>query len=220
MDEFIRDTLRSNERIRDKNYSQTEQTVFSKQSFNNTVGDSKSNLGKPSVSGYVMGGGGGGNHPFKITVKNSTYGSGEQPSFKVFNSSSIINGTNGGPFPITNLNEDIDFPTGTSNDFKFVVATASVTSDPFKVADEGFTIELVDEDQTNEVFLEAGKQTKLRLLIGKITVEPLLGEGGSEVGKKLTPWQAVTTSFRTAVSFHNGVPVYILQVAATHQSKI
>lgn len=223
MDSFIRDTLRSYERIRDKNFDPIQQTVVSKQSSNITVGGS--NIAFPDVSpiatgSIIGGGGGGGNHPFRITTKNALYGSGQQPSYKVAYNSSIINGTNGGPFAITNINEDIPFPTGTSNDFKFVVATATVTSNPFAVTSAGFTISLVDEDETDEVLLEDGNQTKLRLLIGKITVEPLLDGEGTEIGKKLTPWQAVTTSFRTAVSFHNGVPVYILQVAPTHQSRI
>jgi hypothetical protein len=160
-----------------------------------------------------LGGGGGGpdNFPFKITVKNSTFGSGVQPSFKVAYNSSIIDGTNGGPFAITNLNTDISF---TETTFKFIVAEAAVTSNPFEVTDAGFTIKAVDEGETDEVVLDAGKQTKLRLLIGKITVEE------TDNGHKLTAWQAVTTSFRTAVAFHNGVPVYILQVAPTHQSRI
>jgi len=222
MDSFIRDTLRSFERIRDKNYAPIQQTVASKQSFSSNISSPRTESAEmsPIASGSITGGGGGVNHPFKITTKNALYGSGQQPSYKIANNSSIINGTNGGPFTITDINTDVDFPTGTSNDFKFVVATAEVTSNPFEVTDAGFTISLVDDDETDEVNLESGKQTKLRLLIGKITVEPLLNGEGTEIGKKLTPWQAVTTSFRTAVNFHNGVPVYILQAAPTHPDSI
>lgn len=221
MDAFIRDTLNSYQRIREKDRAPIQQTIVSRTSTNFGTGAPPLTLASNNISsGSVDGGGGGGNHPFKITTKNALYGSGEQPSCKIFNNSSIINGTNGGPFAITNLNTDIPFATGESNDFKFVVATADVTSNPFEVTDAGFTISLVDDDETDEVLLEDGKQTKLRLLIGKITVEPLLDGEGTEIGKKLTPWQAVTTSFRTAVSFSNGVPVYILQVAPTHQSRI
>lgn len=211
--EFIRETLRSNERIRDKGNPQLlQQSVTSKTSTSFEAGSTE--LSIPATSdGYILGGGGGGsdNFPFKITVKNSTFGSGVQPSYKVAYNSSIIDGTNGGPFAITNLNTDISF---TGTDFKFIVAEAEVTSNPFEVTDAGFTIKDVDEGETDEVVLDAGKQTKLRLLIGKITVEV------TDNGHKLTAWQAVTTSFRTAVAFHNGVPVYILQVAPTHQSRI
>jgi hypothetical protein len=143
--------------------------------------------------------------PFKISVK-----SGDDSSFKVSYNSSIINGINGGPFNITNLNTDTDI-----SEEKFIVAEATVTSDPFEVTDAGFEIKQVDSQDTDEVKIENGKQTKLRLLIGKITAEPM--EGG---GTLLRPWQAVTTSFRTAVAFHNGIPVYILQAAPTHQSRV
>lgn len=153
-----------------------------------------------------LGGGGGGNHPFKITVKG-----GDNPTYKIFAASSIINGTNGGPFNISGL--DVDNGLSGTN---FIVAQATVTSSPFKVSDDGFTISAVGEDasQTNEVLLEGGKQTKLRLLIGKIVAETV-GDSTS-----YTVLQAVTTSFKTAVSFHNGVPVYVLQSAPTHQSKL
>ena len=152
-----------------------------------------------------LGGGSGGNHPFKVSVKSGT-----DSSYKVFLRSSIINGTNGGPFTISGLN--VDKPLSTE---KFIIAEADVTSNPFKISDSGFTIKEVDAADTDEVKLEDNKQTKIRLLIAKITVEDI--EGG---GKALTAWQAITTSFRTAVSFHNGVPVYVLQAAPTHQSSI
>ena len=152
-----------------------------------------------------LGGGSGGNHPFKVSVKSGT-----DSSYKVFLRSSIVNGINGGPFTITGLNEDKPLSTE-----KFIIAEADVTFNPFKISDSGFTIKEVDAADTDEVKLEDNKQTKIRLLIAKITVEDM--EGG---GKALSAWQAVTTSFRAAVSFHNGTPVYILQSAPTHQSSI
>lgn len=159
-----------------------------------------------SPSDYFLSGegGAGSQFPFKITVK-----SGDEPKYKVAYNSSIINGINGGPFNIIGLNEDKEI-----TEQKFIIAEATVTSNPFEINSAGFTIKAVGEDETDEVKIESGKQTKLRLLIGKITVET------QGTGKLLRPWQAVTTSFRTAVSFHNGVPVYILQVAPTHQSRI
>jgi hypothetical protein len=210
MDSFIRDTLRSYERIRDKSFDPIQQTIVSKQSFSTNLSSPRTESAdvSPIATGSIVSGGG--NHPFKITVK-----SGEAPTYKVFLRSSIINGINGGPFNITGLNEDKEI-----TEEKFIVAEATVTSNPFEVTNDGFTINAVGADDTNEVLLEDGKQTKLRLLIGKITVEPLLDEEGTEIGKALKAWQAVTTSFRTAVSFFNGAPVYILQVAPTHQSRI
>jgi hypothetical protein len=210
MDSFIRDTLRSYERIRDKSFDPIQQTIVSKQSFSTNLSSPRTESANisPIATGSIIGGGG--NHPFKITVK-----SGKEPTYKVFLRSSIINGTNGGPFNITGLNEDKEI-----TEEKFIVAEATVTSNPFEVTNDGFTINAVGANDTNEVLLEGGKQTKLRLLIGKITVEPLLDGEGTEIGKALKAWQAVTTSFRTAVSFFNGVPVYILQAAPTHQSSI
>jgi hypothetical protein len=174
-------------------------------SIGDTIKDSMSNEDIGPSEYFLSGTGGGGDQfPFKITVK-----SGSSPTYKVSYNSSIINGTNGGPFNINGLNMDRGI-----TEEKFIIAEANVTSNPFEITDAGFTIKEVESDETNEVVLKDGEQTKLRLLIGKITVEPQ----GS--GKLLRPWQAVTTSFRTAVSFHNGIPVYILQVAPTHQSRV
>ena len=155
-------------------------------------------------------GGGGDQFPFKISVK-----SGKNPQYKVSYNSSIINGTNGGPYNIVGLNTDKSI-----SQQKFIIAEANVGSEPFKISDSGFTIKEVDANETDEVVIntsgEYPKQTKLRLLIGKITVENLPNNGG----KLLRPWQAVTTSFKTAMSFHNAVPVFILLSAPTHQSRI
>ena len=145
-------------------------------------------------------------HPFLLTVTG-----GDNPKYKVYVASSIINGTNGGPFAISDLDTDIEF-SGTN----FIVAEAEVTSSPFEISNDGFTISAIgdNEDDTNEVVLEDGKQTKLRLLIGKIVAETVNGE------TSYTVLQAVTTSFKTVVSFHNGIPVYVLQAAPTHQSRL
>lgn len=176
-----------------------------------TIGDTiKDSMSGDDISPsqyFLSGEGGEGSQfPFKISVI-----SGQDPKYKVSYNSSIINGTNGGPFTINGLNEEKSISAE-----KFIVAEASVTSSPFEISNSGFTITEVDASDTDEVKIESGKQTKIRLLIGKITVEDIPNSGG----KLLRPWQAVTTSFRTAVSFHNGVPVYILQAAPTHQSRI
>ena len=120
---------------------------------------------------------------------------------------SIIDGTNGGPFKISTL----ESPKSIGSE-KFIVAEATVTSDPFKVSDDGFTLKEADANDTDEVKITDGKQEKLRLLIGKVAQDPESKE------LSLIAVQGVTTSFKTAVSFHNGVPVYVLQAAATHQS--
>ena len=174
-------------------------------SIGDTIKDSMKNTDIGPSEYFLSGTGGSGDQfPFKISVK-----SGDNPTYKVSYNSSIINGINGGPFNINGLNMDKSI-----TEEKFIVAEANVTANPFQIDNAGFTIKEVGADETDEVKVEEYKQTKLRLLIGKITVEP------QGTGKLLRPWQAVTTSFRTAVSFHNGVPVYILQAAPTHQSRV
>jgi phosphohistidine swiveling domain-containing protein len=151
-------------------------------------------------------------HPFQIITT-----SGKDPKFKIFLRSSIINGTNGGPFNFTNLNQDISVSSE-----KFIIAEAEVTKDPFKISDSGFTIRAVGSSDTDEVkFADDNEsQTKIRLLIGKVTVADEMDSAGKVIGKALIPWQAVVTSFKAVVAFHNGLPVYVLQSAATHQSSI
>lgn len=121
---------------------------------------------------------------------------------------SITNGTNGGPFAISGLDEFTDF-TGE----KFIVAEATVTSSPFNISNDGFEIKVVDEEDTNEVkFDDDYKQEKLRLLIGKLVEVP------NSDPVAYTPIQASFTSYKTVVSLQNGVPVYVLQSAPSHQS--
>jgi hypothetical protein len=174
-------------------------------SIGDTIKDSMSNEDIGPSQYFLSGTGGAGDQfPFKITVK-----SGSSPTYKVSYNSSIIDGTNGGPFNIVGLNTDKGI-----TEEKFIIAEANVTSNPFKINNAGFTIKEVGPDEMNEAVLEDGKQTKLRLLIGKITVEPQ----GS--GKLLRPWQAITTSFQTTMSFYNGVIVFTLESAPTHQSRV
>jgi hypothetical protein len=173
-------------------------------SIGDTIKDSMSKADIGPSEYFLSGTGGSDQFPFKITVK-----SGDNPTYKVSYNSSIINGTNGGPFNIVGLNLDKGI-----TEEKFIIAEANVTSNPFEITNAGFTIKEVGPNETDEVVLEGGKQTKLRLLIGKITVEPQ----GS--GKLLRPWQAITTSYRTAASFENGIAAYILEAAPTHQSRI
>lgn len=157
----------------------------------------------PSDYWIPVGSGGGGGFPFEIIVE-----SGSNPRYKISSNSSIINGINGGPFAINTL----DSFKGIS-ETQFIIAEATVTSEPFEITDDGFTIKEAGESETNEVVIDNGKQTKIRLLIGKILAKPI--EGG---GTQLEAHQAAYTSFRSAVNFHNGIPVYVLQAAPTHQS--
>jgi hypothetical protein len=213
MDEFIRETMRSSRRIRDKNFSPIQNTVASSATSSSTFSETQIPLSEAMrVRGSISGGGGGSDiqFPFKITTKDSTFGSGVQPSFKVASYSSIMDGTNGGPFNITNLNIDISI---TSQ--KFIIAEADV---PSNLIITGFTINAVDAGETDEIVMtgsgETATQSKLRLLIGKVTIE------STEDGVKLTPWQAITTSYRTVNSFYNGVSVLVLEPAPTHQSRV
>jgi hypothetical protein len=212
MDAFIRDTLNSYQRIREKDRAPLQQTIVSRTSTNFGSGAPPLTLTSSNISsGSVVGGGGSDiQFPFLITTKDSTFGSGVQPSFKVASYSSIMDGTNGGPFNITNLNTDISI---TSQ--KFIIAEADV---PSNLIITGFTIKAVDAGETDEIVMtgsgETATQSKLRLLIGKVTTE------STENGVKLTPWQAITTSYRTSNSFYNGVSVLVLEPAPTHQSRV
>ncbi len=212
MDAFIRDTLNSYQRIREKDRAPIQQTIVSRTSTNFGSGAPPLTLTSSNISsGSVVGGGGSDiQFPFLITTKDSTFGSGVQPSFKVASYSSIMDGTNGGPFNITNLNTDISI---TSQ--KFIIAEADV---PSNLIITGFTIKAVDAGETDEIVMtgsgETATQSKLRLLIGKVTTET------TENGVKLTPWQAITTSYRTSNSFYNGVSVLVLEPAPTHQSSV
>ena len=212
MDAFIRDTLNSYQRIREKDRAPLQQTIVSRTSTNFGSGAPPLTLTSSNISsGSVVGGGGSDiQFPFLITTKDSTFGSGVQPSFKVASYSSIVDGTNGGPFNITNLNTDISI---TSQ--KFIIAEADV---PSNLIITGFTIKAVDAGETDEIVMtgsgETATQSKLRLLIGKVTTE------STENGVKLTPWQAITTSYRTSNSFYNGVSVLVLEPAPTHQSRV
>jgi hypothetical protein len=209
MDAFIRDTLNSYQRIREKDRAPLQQTIVSRTSTN--FGSGAPPLTSSNISsGSVVGGGSDIQFPFLITTKDSTFGSGVQPSFKVASYSSIMDGTNGGPFNITNLNIDISI---TSQ--KFIIAEANV---PSNLIITGFTIKAVDAGETDEIVMtgtgSTATQSKLRLLIGKVTTE------STENGVKLTPWQAITTSYRTSNSFYNGVSVLVLEPAPTHQSRV
>ena len=212
MDAFIRDTLNSYQRIREKDRAPIQQTIVSRTSTNFGTGAPPLILASNNTSSGSVGGGGGDEiqFPFRITTKDSTFGSGVQPSFKVASYSSIMDGTNGGPFNISNLNTDINI---TSQ--KFIIAEATVPSN-FIIT--GFTIKAVDAGETDEIVMSGtgstATQTKLRLLIGKVTTET------TDTGVKLTPWQAITTSYRTVNSFYNGVSVLVLEPAPTHQSRV
>lgn len=210
MDAFIRDTLNSYQRIREKDRSPIQQTIVSRTSTNFGSGAPPLTSNNSSSGSVVSGGGSDIQFPFLITTKDSTFGSGVQPSFKVASYSSIINGTNGGPYNITNLNTDINI---TSQ--KFIIAEADV---PSNLVITGFTIKAVDAGETDEVVISGSgstaSQSKLRLLIGKVTAET------TDTGVKLTPWQAITTSYRTVNSFYNGVSVLVLEPAPTHQSRV
>jgi hypothetical protein len=174
-----------------------------------TITDSMSGETIAPSQYFLSGGGGGGGEqfPFKISVT-----SGKNPKYKVSYNSSIINGTNGGPYNIVGLNTDKAL-----SQQKFIIAEADVPSN-FIIT--GFTIKEVDAGETDEVVMsgsgETATQSKLRLLIGKITVEDLPNNGG----KLLRPWQAITTSYRTSNSFYNGVSVLVLEPAPTHQSRV
>jgi hypothetical protein len=211
MDAFIRDTLNSYQRIREKDRAPIQQTIVSRTSTNFGTGAPPLILASNNTSSGSVGGGGSDiQFPFLITTTNGVFGSGQSPKYKVSYNSSIINGTNGGPYNIVGLNEE-----KTITQQKFIVAEADVST---SLTVSGFTIKEVDAGDTDEVKIETSgefpKQTKLRLLIGKVTVENV------DTGIKLKAWQAITTSFRTTMSITNGVPALVLEPAPTHQSRV
>ena len=170
--------------------------------------DSMSNTELAPSDYFLSGGGGGGSDqfPFKITTI-----SGQNPKYKVSYNSSITNGTNGGPYNITGLNQEIGI-----TQQKFIIAEADVTGSTIS----SFAIKEVDAGETDELVVEGSGETaeqkKLRLLIGKITVEPIPNGGGT----RLSAWQAITTSYRTVNSFYNATAVLVLEAAPTHQSRV
>ena len=212
MDAFIRDTLRSSRRVREKNFDPVQSTVATTSTSSSNYSETQIPfLDLPSISGSIHGGGGGSDiqFPFQITTIDGVFGSGQAPEYKVSYNSSIINGTNGGPYNIVGLNENKRI-----EQQKFIIAEATV---PTSLIITGFTIKAVDAGETDEVVLTGTApvtQTKLRLLIGKVTTET------TDTGIKLTPWQAITTSYRTVNSFYNGVSVLVLEAAPTHQSRV
>ena len=206
MADFIRENLRDNQRVRSKGAPEFSAPPVVNQTTT-TFNETRYPIPAPFIpSGEVIGGGGG-EHPFKITGI-----SGEEPKYIVSANSSIVDGINGDAFSITGLGEERPI-----SESKFIVAEAEVTSVPFAVNAAGFTISEVDDANLNEVELAASatNQTKIRLVIGRVRVTESEGDPAVKV---VTAVQAVTSSFRTSVSFHNGVPVYILQVAPTHKS--
>lgn len=219
MDAFIRDTLRSSRRVREKNFDPVQTTVTTTSTSSSNYSETQIPfLDLPAISGSVHGGGSGSDiqFPFRITTINGVFGSGQAPEYKVSYNSSIINGTNGGPYNIVGLNEDKRI-----EEEKFIVAEADITS-PSLTVTNGFTIKEVDANETDEIVTENEEvfgvtrpvQKKLRLLIGKITVENV------DDGINLKAWQAITTSYRTVIGIHNSIPVLVLEPAPTHQSRI
>lgn len=159
----------------------------------------------------ITGGGSGGGtflHPFKITV-----GTGESgPTYKV-SKGSIILGTNGAayPFPSSGF-----FDTPQAASANHLVLQATVGDDlELPTSSNPWAFALVSEADSKEVVMTTTapiKQTKLRLLLGKITVD-----SGTGVA---TAWQAQFSSVRVVHGIFNGVEVLVLENAPTHPSAI
>lgn len=141
-------------------------------------------------------------HPFKVTLISS----GESTKYKV-GKGSIRKGLNGNSYGITGIDSEKPFTEG------FVVATAQVSSDPLSIGNS-FSVS-VQQQNPEEITIEDGKQTKVTLLIAKLT-----GQSGGKGDSAPKVWQAITTSYRSIYSFHNGKIVISLAAAPTHPSAI
>jgi hypothetical protein len=159
-----------------------------------------------TVTGGGSGGGGTFAHPFKITV-----GTGESgPTYKV-SKGSIILGTNGAAYPIPTSGF---FDTPLAASANHLVLQATVGDDlELPTSSNPWAFALVSEADSKEVVMTTTapiKQTKLRLLLGKITLD----------GSVATAWQAQFSSVRVVHGIFNGVEVLVLENAPTHPSAI
>lgn len=200
MGSFIRDTLRSLQVKRDKNFDSPSLFLVSTESkkFVRNEGPTSS---EASTSGDLLGIADSLEFPFRITINN------KNATFRVSSrGSSITNGTNGSPVPISGFDEDIAI----SGDL-FVVAEAHVNEE---LVIPNFTIKMTSE--TQEVDISEDSQTKLRLFIGKVYQETNLETGLLNTFVR----QAVTTAYRTSFGFFNGTYVKFLEPAPSHPSSL
>lgn len=160
--------------------------------------------GTPQGRILKAGPGGGGTfaHPFRITVGTEGY---------QVSKGSIILGTNGAayPFPASGF-----FDTARTASANYLVLQATVGDDlELPTSSNPWAFALVSEADSKEVVMTTTapiKQTKLRLLLGKITLD----------GSVATAWQAQFSSVRVVHGIFNGVEVLVLENAPTHPSAI
>lgn len=205
MDSFMRDTIRSLQIKRDKNFDSPRQSIVSTTS-KSFIGNSDPSVSVISTGAELLGGNDSTTFPFKITANN------ENATFRVSSkSSSITDGTNGSSTPINALDEDIAI----SGDL-YVVAEADVVGSGLDIA--SFTIKMTSESE--EVVItgedEEAAQSKLRLFIGKVYQESDIETGALTTVVS----QAVTNSYRTSFGFFNGAYVKLLEPAPTHPSSL
>lgn len=154
-----------------------------------------------SVPEYKPGSGEAFVHPWKLTTSLD----GETMKFKVSSAhSGITDGTNGSAIDISGAGLDVDV---TISAEKYIVLEASVDASLVLTSWTLVAAALADAD---EVKIVDNAQTKLRLLIGKVTV----GDGVA------TPWQALYSSVRIVNGVLNGTAVKVFAHASTHPSEI
>lgn len=139
-------------------------------------------------------------HPFRLTVSNGTAGA----KYKIA-PGSITQGTNGDAIALSGL-----FDVERSASAGIVVIEADVDGS-LELSDWGVSI--ISVGSAEEVGFSGGDpetQNKLRLVIGKITLD----EGTA------TATQALYTSVRTGYAVLNGVEVVVFEAAPTHPSTV
>jgi len=138
-------------------------------------------------------------HPFKIIISTTDSGIAQYKVAK----GSITEGTNGPPLPITGLDEKKDasegivFIEGDVSDY--VITNLKVT---------------LGDNAVEEVEITDSTQTKIILILGKITMDTTVSPPVA------TAWQAWTTSARAIYGMLNGAAVKVFDAAPTHPSEI
>jgi hypothetical protein len=203
MDAFIRETLDSNRRIREKSFVPQIQQSIASRSPTFIAGKTLSRLPSVISAGGDFLGGGGSDFPFKVSTSTVD----GVAKFTV-SKGSIQNGTNGNAFAIP-----ADFFTNSYNATAgYVVIEATVTED-LTIDDGTWSLSVQALANTDEVRFTTSspvRQDAIRLLLAKITMADTAA----------TVWQTQFTSVRSAHGFLNGTLVLGFEAAPTHQSVV
>lgn len=141
-----------------------------------------------------------GNHPFRIVITTNEDGDYKYTVTK----GSITDGTNGDALPITGLDEDQDPSAG-------IVMIEGYLDENLVITGLSLSI---GEESVQEVTMAGYTQSKIALILGKITMDTTV------TPPVPTAWQAWTTSARACHGFLNGSLVKVFEAAPTHPESI